>query len=158
MAVWVALFIAALGVLVAALTSSGGHDAVSGQQKPPPKTSTTSPPSTTTTTSAPTTTLPLPSAPQPSAANAAGALITYWAAGSQPKALSVATPQAVSALFANTYHNGLVTDRGCNSGTTVVTCSYGPPGGSSPTDPLYSLTVEKEPTGGWYVSTVAVEG
>lgn len=115
-----------------------------------------------TTTTAPTTTIPpsttvgVPPAPQPTADGAANALISSWASGNQPRALSVATPGAVATLFANPYHSGSAVDRGCNGAAGSVTCAFGPPGGASPTDPLYSLTVTQAPTGGWYVSEVAV--
>lgn len=158
-ALWLVLFVAAVAVLIAALTSSGGtgnalsHPHQPKSTEPASATSTTTTDVTTTTTAA-----ALPAAPQASALAAAGALISSWADGNQARALSVATPQAVSALFAATYQSGLVTDRGCNSASSVVTCSYGPYGGASPTDPLYSLTVQQEPSGGWYVSAVVVEG
>lgn len=112
-----------------------------------------------TTTSAPTsttTTAPaIPVAPQSSAEGAATAFINSWAQGNQATALRVATQPAVSTLFANPYHSGMAIDRGCNT-VSPATCAFGPPGGASPADPLYKLTVSQAPGGGWYVSAVLV--
>jgi hypothetical protein len=68
----------------------------------------------------------------------------------------VATPDAVSNLFANPYRSGAAIDRGCSGGTPTATCAFGPPGGASPTDPLYSLLATQAPSGGWYISGVQV--
>lgn len=114
--------------------------------------STTSSVATTTTTPA------LPSDPQSSADGAADVLISTWAAGNRSEALSVATAQAVATLFSATYQSGVVIDRGCSMHAPPVTCSFGPNGGADPSDPLYSLSVSQEPGGGWYVSTVEIEG
>jgi hypothetical protein len=35
-------------------------------------------------------------------------------------------------------------------------CTYGPPGGASPTDPIYQIKVSQV-QGGWYVSSVVIE-
>lgn len=107
----------------------------------------------TTTTTAPA----LPVAPQPSAEQAADALVANWAAGNRTVALSVATSAAVDTLFAISYPAGLAIDRGCSDGAPPVTCSFGPPGGGNPNDPIYSLSVSQAP-GGWYVSAVTAEG
>ena len=114
----------------------------------------TSAPSTTVTTAAATP----PSSPQPNPDGAATILVSSWASGNQAKALTVATPQAVASLFGAHYQSGLAGDRGCSVGGPPVTCSFGPPGGASPTDPLYSLTVSQAPGGGWYVSAVQILG
>jgi hypothetical protein len=110
---------------------------------------------TTTTTAAATTTVPLPPAPQPTAAAAAAALISSWAAGNQAAALSVASAPAVTMLFARQYSSGLVIDRGCSVAFSPIHCTYGPPGGAPPTDPIYQIDVVQEP-GGWYVSSVTI--
>jgi|HubBroStandDraft_4_1064222.scaffolds.fasta_scaffold11266_4 hypothetical protein len=101
-----------------------------------------------------TTTVALPAAPQPSAEAAASALVSSWATGNRPQALSVATPAAVATLFAAPYTAGLAIDRGCNSNIPIV-CTFGPPGGSAPTDPLYELGATALPNG-WYISSVQI--
>jgi hypothetical protein len=114
---------------------------------------------TTASTDTSTTTPPVPSAPQPSAAVAAADLISSWAAGNQAEAQSVATSPAVATLFAGHYTSGLVISRGCSvpiSPTIPLVCTYGPPGGADPTDPIYELYVSQAP-GGWYVSSAKVE-
>ena len=117
-------------------------------------TSTTSLP-TTTSTAAPTTTLPLPAALQPSAAVAAADFISSWASGNRTEALSVATAPAVATLFAGHYTRGLVIDRGCSVAFSPIVCTYGPPGGAAPTDPIYEIDVMQAP-GGWYVSSATI--
>jgi len=116
-------------------------------------TTTTTPTSTTT----PTTTPSLPVAPQPSASAAADALVGAWSTGNRPVALSVATQGAVDTLFAVPYPGGLADSRGCSTGTPTVTCSYGPPGGGDPSDPIYLVTVSVLPNGTWYISGVQIE-
>jgi hypothetical protein len=118
-------------------------------------TSTTSSPTTTSSTTGPTTTLVLPAALQPSAAVAAGDVISSWASGNRAEALSVATAPAVAALFAGHYTSGLVIDRGCSVAFSPIVCTYGPPGGAAPTDPIYEIYVTQAP-GGWYVSSAKV--
>ncbi len=103
-----------------------------------------------------TTTLALPTALQPAAQAAATALVTSWSTGNKPAALTVATPAAVTALFAAPYASGLAIDRGCSTSFTPIVCTFGPPGGASPTDPIYEIIVSQA-TGGWYVSSVRVE-
>ena len=112
----------------------------------------------TTTTSAPhaSTTLAVPTALKPGAEAAATALVSSWQTGNRAVALSVATPAAVTALFARTYANGLAQDRGCSTSFSPIVCTFGPPGGASPTDPIYEVYVSQAP-GGWYVSSVRVE-
>jgi len=104
------------------------------------------------------TTVPIPSAPQPSADQAANTLISDWASGNRTAALSVATASAVTTLFANPYPNGNAIDRGCATAFPPATCTFGPPGGGNPNLPLYSLTLATTPAGDWYVSAVQVEG
>jgi len=36
-----------------------------------------------------------------------------------------------------------------------IVCTYGPPGGAAPTDPIYEIYVTQAP-GGWYVSSAKV--
>jgi hypothetical protein len=103
-----------------------------------------------------TTTLTLPAALKPSAAAAAADLISSWASRNQAQALTVATAPAVAVLFAGQYTPGLVIDRGCSVAFSPIVCTYGPPGGAAPTDPIYEIDVS-EASGGWYVSAAKVE-
>jgi hypothetical protein len=103
-----------------------------------------------------TTTLALPTALQAGAEAAATALVSSWSTGNKAIALTVATPTAVADLFASTYTNGLAIDRGCSTTFMPIVCTFGPPGGASPTDPIYEIDVTKA-AGGWYVSAVKVE-
>jgi hypothetical protein len=103
-----------------------------------------------------TTTLALPTAPQPSAEAAASALVSKWSTGNRAAALTVATPAAVGTLFAAPYTAGLADDRGCSTAFTPIVCTFGPPGGASPNDPIYQILVSQG-TGGWYVSSVKIE-
>lgn len=112
--------------------------------------------STTTVAPSTTTTVAIPVAPQPSPEDAASALISGWATQNKPRALSVATSQAVATLFASPYPNGLAISRGCSDGASPIVCTYGPPGGSSPNDSIYSLSLVQAPGGGWYVSSVQI--
>jgi hypothetical protein len=122
-------------------------------------TSTTSKTPASTASTAPTTTVPPPPGLQPSAPVAAADLISAWASGNQATAASVATPPAVTALFAAHNTNGLAISRGCSvqiSATIPVVCTYGPPGGANPADAIYQLSVSQA-SGGWYVSAVKIE-
>jgi len=103
-----------------------------------------------------TTAAPLPTALQPGAEAAATALISNWATQNRTGALSVATPAAVTALFAERYTAGLAVDRGCSTSFVPIVCTFGPPGGASPTDPIYQISVSQAGSG-WYVSSVKVE-
>jgi hypothetical protein len=103
-----------------------------------------------------TTAAPLPGALQPGAEAAATALVANWAAQNRTGALSVAMPAAVAALFADHYAAGLAVDRGCSTSFVPIVCTFGPPGGASPTDPIYQISVSQA-AGGWYVSSVKVE-
>ncbi len=130
-----------LAIMVAGCTSGhGGASTTSTTRKAPATT---------------TTTVALPAAPQPSAEAAASALVSSWASGNRPQALSVATPAVVATLFAAPYTAGLAIDRGCNSNVPIV-CTFGPPGGSPPTDPLYELGATALPNG-WYISSVQID-
>ncbi len=160
---WLWLSIVAV-ILVIGIVVSNGDGTSNGSSNVASNTGTVA--TTTTTVSAPattqvaptTTTTLVPVAPQPTADGAGNALINAWAKGNQPQALSVATTQAVSTLFANTYMSGAATDRGCSTGSPPVTCTFGPPGGASPNDPIFSLTVAQVPSGKWYISAVQVLG
>jgi hypothetical protein len=153
---WVVCALALVALVGFILTQVGEHPATPDAGAPS-KTDTTVP-ATTTTVPVTTTTPAIPVAPQPTADVAANALIANWASGNRAVALRVATPQAVSSLFAATYQSGLAVDRGCSNGNPPVTCTFGPPGGANPNDPIYSLSVAQAPDGFWYVSTVQVEG
>jgi hypothetical protein len=97
-------------------------------------------------------------APQASAAAAAGALIDAWAQGERAAAASVAAPTAVTTLFAAPYPGpGLAIPRGCTAAFPPIVCTYGPPGGASPSDAIYEITVSSS-RGGWFVNSVRVLG
>jgi hypothetical protein len=97
-----------------------------------------------------------PAAPQASPDAAAASLVDAWAAGNRATARAVATPGAVSSLFAVPYPGpGLAMSRGCSTAFPPVKCTYGPPGGASPNDAIYELSVSRT-SGGWYVSAVQV--
>jgi hypothetical protein len=150
----------AYGVILVAMVASGVALAVThftGHSDRPRAVSdtTTSTARVATTTSPPTTTLTLPSALQTSAPKAAADLVSSWASGNQAEADSVATAQAVSTLFASHYTAGLAIDRGCSQAFSPIVCTYGPPGGAAPTDPIYEIDVIQSP-GGWYVSSVTI--
>ena len=158
----VALVVVALVIVFTAFHASGARQASTTGRTVPTTEPAGARVSTTiaspTTTAAPTTTVAVPSAPQSTADAAANTLVSSWASGNQARALSVATSPAVATLFGAHYQSGMAGDRGCSSGGPPVTCAFGPPGGASPTDPLYSLTVIQAPGGGWYVSAVQILG
>jgi hypothetical protein len=143
--VFALLALSALGLLYVHVKPSGGHPAHAIGP-----TTTTSAPATTTTTAL------LPTALKPGAEDAATALVSNWAAGNRAAALTVATPAAVTALFATPYTSGLAIDRGCSTSFSPIVCTFGPPGGASPTDPIFEIDVTQAP-GGWYVSSVSTE-
>jgi hypothetical protein len=145
-----AMAASAVALLVTHLGGAKGDTTAAGSTTTTKSTSTT-----TTTAGVPSTTAPVPSAPQPSAAVAAAALISSWATGNRAEALTVATTSAVTALFAGHYTSGLAIDRGCSEAFSPIVCSYGPPGGAAPTDPIYEIDVVHGPTG-WYVTSVTV--
>ncbi len=155
---------AALGVAAAACSSTPAA-------APPTQPTTTVAPTTTTTvptttapttagtTAPPTTAAPaIPAAPQPSAEDAANALVGYWASGNRAGASRVATAQAVATLFAVAYPNGLAINRGCSSSFSPIVCTYGAPGGGPVNAPIYQLDEVQAPSGLWYVNTVQIEG
>ena len=124
--------------------------------RPQARTAQRTPTTTTSSVRQTTTTVALPTALKPGAEAAATTLISSWATHNRVAALSVATPAAVTALFAVPYASGLAEDRGCSSSFTPIVCTFGPPGGASPNDPIYQVYVSQAP-GGWYVSSVKVE-
>jgi hypothetical protein len=103
-----------------------------------------------------TTTTALPATLSPSAEAAATALVSSWSTNNRSAALTVATPIAVSTLFSVRYASGLAISRGCSSSFSPIVCTYGPPGGASPTDAIYQIKVSQV-AGGWYVSSVVIE-
>jgi hypothetical protein len=127
-----------------------------------PSTTTSVPPTTTAPggfvpLSVPTTAPPaVPPAPQPSAEDAADALVGYWADGNRTSALRVATPAAVSTLFAVAYPSGLAINRGCTDAFPPIICTYGAPGGGPTNAPIYQL-YESQAPGGWYVGSVELQ-
>jgi hypothetical protein len=119
----------------------------------------TIPPASTTSTTVPvpTTAAPvIPPAPQPTAEAAANALVGYWASGNRTTALRVATPQAVTTLFAVPYPSGLAVNRGCTSAFPPIICTFGAPGGGPTNAPIYQL-YESQAPGGWYVGSVQIQ-
>lgn len=111
---------------------------------------------TTTSAHATTTTTALPATLGPSAVAAASALVSAWSTNNRSAALEVATPTSVTTLFGVPYTSGLAIDRGCSTSFSPIVCTYGPPGGASPTDPIYQIMVSQA-QGGWYVSSVKIE-
>jgi hypothetical protein len=92
----------------------------------------------------------------PSAASSAAALVSSWAAGDRTTALTVATQNAVTTIFSVPYPTGLAIDRGCSVAFSPIVCTYGPPGGASPSDRIFEIDVSQAPHG-WYVSAVRIE-
>lgn len=159
--------VAVLGVTAAACSSKPS----AAPTTTTPSATTTTVVSGTTTTAAPTTTTPggfvplsvpttvapaVPPAPQPSAEDAANALVGYWADGNRTSALRVATPAAVSTLFAVAYPSGLAINRGCTDAFPPIICTYGAPGGGPTNAPIYQL-YESQAPGGWYVGSVQIQ-
>jgi hypothetical protein len=103
-----------------------------------------------------TTTTGLPTTLSPSAEAAATALVSSWSTNNRSAALTVATPTAVGTLFRVPYAGGMAIARGCSTSFSPIECTYGPPGGASPTDAIYQIKVS-EVAGGWYVSSVVIE-
>jgi hypothetical protein len=98
----------------------------------------------------------VPPAGQPTADAAATRLIAAWAAGDRVTASTVGTPGAVASLFSVPYPGaGLALPRGCTEAFQPIVCTYGPPGGASPSDRVFEISVSQGPTG-WYVSSVRV--
>jgi hypothetical protein len=110
----------------------------------------------TTTVAHATTTTGVPTTLSPSADAAATALVSSWSTNNRSAALKQATATAVTTLFSVPYAGGLAIARGCSTSFSPIVCTFGPPGGASPTDPIYEITVSQAP-GGWYVSSVKIE-
>ena len=115
-----------------------------------------SPTTTTTLTQGTTTTTLVPKTLSSSAEAAATALVSSWSTNNRSEALTVATPSAVATLFSVPYASGLAISRGCSTSFSPIVCTFGPPGGASPTDPIYEIMVSQV-VGGWYVSSVKIE-
>ena len=141
------LALSALGVLFVHLHHSDGTDPV---RAVPPTTTTTSQPA-----KKPSTVV-LPSRLSPTAEVAADDLVTSWSMNNRLGALAVATPTAATTMFSATYTSGLAISRGCSTSFSPIVCTFGPPGGASPTDPIYEIRVTQA-AGGWYVSSVRIE-
>ena len=118
--------------------------------------STRAAPTTTTTLHVTSTTQAVPTTLSPSAEAAAAALVSNWSTNNRSAALAGAIPTAVATLFAAHYASGLAEDRGCSTSFTPIVCTFGPPGGASPTDPIYEIMVSQV-KGGWFVSSVKIE-
>ena len=143
--VFVVLVVSALGFVYVQFHHTGGRHPTRADGT-----------TTTSSTSRTTTTMALPTALQPGAEAAATTLVSNWAAGNRTAALTVATQAAVTTLFAVPYASGQALDRGCSTSFTPIVCTFGPPGGASPTDPIYEIDVSQT-AGGWYVSSVKLE-
>jgi hypothetical protein len=84
-------------------------------------------------------------------------LVYAWSSGNRALADAVASPAAVSALFAAPYPGpGLAISRGCSVAFPPLVCTYGPPGGASPEDSIDQLYVSQT-SKGWYVGSVSVQ-
>jgi hypothetical protein len=155
-----ALLAALLAAVVAACgtshTSSSAATTISPGRTP--RTASRAAPASTT---RPVSTLPTPwvaAAPQATPDAAAARLVGAWASGDRVTAATVATPAAAAALFAVPYPGpGLAISRGCTSEFQPIVCTYGPPGGASPTDQVFEISVT-EGRRGWYVSSVRALG
>ena len=139
------LLLATLGAMIV-LGSCGSSVAPHAQETVPPTTA----PSTSAT--APPTTAWSATAPQSSPDAAAARLISAWSSGDQALARTVATPSAVSTLFAQSYPAGYLQARGCTTGANPGTCTYR----NTKTDGIYEIQVSSGSTG-WYVSAVTPE-
>jgi hypothetical protein len=144
------LALSALGLAYVHLRPSGGTTSApaGGTTTTSPRTNATSPTTTTT--------VALPTALSPGAEAAANALVSNWSTGNKTGALTVATTSAVATLFAAPYASGMAMNRGCSTSFSPIVCTFGPPGGASPTDPIYQVLVSQA-AGGWYVSGVKIE-
>ena len=141
------LALSALGVLYVHLHHSNGAHSIRAAA---PTTTTTSPPAKKASTGV------LPSRLSPSAEVAADDLVTSWSTNNRLGALAVATPTAATTLFSVAYTSGLAISRGCSTSISPIVCTFGPPGGASPTDLIYQIRVSQV-AGGWYVSSVRIE-
>lgn len=146
------------GAVAAAALTTGCH---TGRGSAAPTTNTTPATTLTPPTTArrpPPTTVWRPTAPTATPDDAASQLVQTWSVGDRHGASAVAAPAAVAVLFAHAYPgSGLAIPRGCSDSFTPIVCTYGPPGGASPNDDIFELSVSHTATG-WYVSSVQVLG
>ena len=143
-----------LGVLYVHLHHSNG--AHSTRAEAPTTTTTTTTTTSTTATSQPATAPSTVSRLSPTPEVAANDLVTNWSMNNRLGALAVAAPAAATTLFSAAYASGQAISRGCSTSFSPIVCTFGPPGGASPTDPIYQIRVSQAP-GGWYVSSVKIE-
>ena len=139
------MLVTALGGMIV-LGSCGSSTAPHSQGTVPPTTA--APVSAT----APPTTGWSATAAQPSPDAAAARLISAWSTGNQALARTVASPTAVSTLFAQPYPAGYLQARGCTTGANPGTCTYR----NTRTDAIYEIQVTSGGSG-WYVSAVTPE-
>lgn len=147
--IFAVLALSVLGLAYVHLRPKDGHSAHAGGTATASRTRTTSEKAVTTTTA-------IPASLSPNAEAAASALVSDWSTGNKAGALTVATPASVATLFAVPYTSGLAIARGCSTDFSPIVCTYGPPGGASPSDAIYQILVTQT-AGGWYVSTVRVQ-
>lgn len=137
--------LATVAVAVAGCSSSTG-----GTTSTTPAPGTLAPPATapapTTTTTGPV----VPSAPAPSADDAAVALTSAWSSGDRARASQVATPTAVATLFALPYPRDNLQFRSCSNGSPS-SCTYR--NTASAAGEIYDLIVTRVAKG-WYVMAV----
>jgi hypothetical protein len=145
--VFVALALSVLGLAYVHLRPTGGRPSTHAEGAATTSTSSAS---------RTTTTIALPTALKSGAEAAATALVSSWSTGNKPAALTVATSAAVATLFSVPYASGLAVNRGCSTSFSPIVCTFGPPGGASPTDSIYQIMVSQV-AGGWYVNSVRIE-
>jgi hypothetical protein len=152
-----------LGVVAIVVGPVASGCGASGSAAPPttpgPPVTTPAPPAPTAATPAPTaapapaTTVYAPTSPLSSPDAAAAHLVSAWAAGDRAEAARVATPAAVSTLFASPYPAGYIQPRGCtDASVNPGTCTYR----NTQTNGIYEIGVSHVPAG-WYVTSVTVE-
>lgn len=146
---------AVAGVLLVGWTRSTTTPGAAGARTTvgsPASSSTTAPARASTTTAA------VPPTRQRTAQAAADFLIGAWAGANRTQAATGATADAVHALFAVPYPSGEADNRGCSDGAPPIACSYGPPGGGDPNAAIFIVQVSQASDGGWYASSVRIEG
>lgn len=95
----------------------------------------------------------VPSSPASSSEDAAVALTSAWGSGDRARAAQVATPAAVTTLFALPYPRGNLQFRSCSNGSPS-TCTYRNTASSA--GEIYDLVVVQVAKG-WYVMAVQHE-
>ncbi len=139
--------------LTGALAVSGCHGTNTAAPPVTAPTATTAVAPTTTTSALPPTTVYQPSAPQPSQDDAGTHLVDAWMAADRAAALTDATPDAVTALFAQPYPSGGIQARGCSSAVAgPSSCVYRIYDNGNLVD-LSAMMV----TGGWMISAARFE-